>query len=67
MERSNTVESKGFEYDVQGAIEKRARTSIVRNFEESTTLDELAEEFGKFGLVNKVTLTCNHITGKPKK
>ena len=47
--------------------DKIGRTVIVRNFQDGTSLDELEVKFREFGLVNKVTLMCDKLTGKPKK
>ena len=47
-------------------IEKKGRTAIIKNFEDGTSIDELEEKFREFGLVNKVTLMCDKLTGKPK-
>ena len=46
--------------------DKIGRTVIVRNFQDGTSLDELEVKFREFGLVNKVTLMCDKLTGKPK-
>ena len=47
-------------------IEKKGRSAIIKNFEDGTSIDELEEKFREFGLVNKVTLMCDKLTGKPK-
>ncbi len=47
--------------------DKIQRTVIVKNFQDGTSLDELEVKFREFGLVNKVTLMCDKLTGKPKK
>ena len=46
--------------------DKIGRTVIVRNFQDGTSLDELEVKFREFGLVNKVTMMCDKLTGKPK-
>ena len=46
--------------------DKIGRTVIVRNFQDGTSLDELEVKFREFGLVNKVTIMCDKLTGKPK-
>ena len=46
--------------------DKIGRTVIVRNFQDGTSLDELEVKFREFGLVNKVTMMCDKVTGKPK-
>lgn len=46
--------------------DKIGRTVIVKNFQDGTSLDELEVKFREFGLVNKVTMMCDKLTGKPK-
>ena len=47
-------------------IERKERTAIIKNFEDGTSMDELEEKFREFGLVNKITIMCDKLTGKPK-
>lgn len=47
-------------------IERKERTAIIKNFEDGTSMDELEEKFREFGLVNKITIMCDKLIGKPK-
>ena len=47
-------------------IERKERTAIIKNFEDGTSMDELEEKFREFVLVNKITIMCDKLTGKPK-
>lgn len=47
-------------------IERKGRTANIRNFEDGTSVDELEKKFREFGLVNKVTIMCDKLTGKSK-
>ena len=60
---SNSSESISVE---SREVERKGRTAIIRNFEDGTSMDELEEKFRQFGLVNKVTIMCDKLTGKPK-
>lgn len=42
------------------------RTIQIQNLDSETSLDELETLFNKFGLINKVTIMCDKITGKSK-
>lgn len=60
---SNSSESISIE---SREVERKGRTVVIRNFEDGTSMDELEKKFREFGIVNKVTIMCDKLSGNQK-